>query len=202
VVARLDQAAALAALERGEVIALPTDTVYGLAARLDSPEAIAEIFVLKQRPFDVALPVLISGSAQLASLGVAWPPEAERLAEQFWPGPLTIVVPVGEKLARRTGASSAIGFRVPAQRMVRELLFASGPLCVTSANRHGAPPCVSAHEVATVFAATTLGGVVDGGDCAGEVSTVVSLEDGWRVLRAGAVSTERLTALLGPSTPR
>ena len=197
-VSRLEQHEVVSALLGGGVVALPTDTVYGLAARFDHAAAIADIFALKQRPRDVALPVMVSGPEQLKDLGVAWSEPAQMLAEHFWPGPLTIVVPVSEDLATRAGASGTLGFRVPAQAAVVDVLSAVGPLAVTSANRHGATPCATADDVLTVFAGSTLSGVLDGGRCGGEVSSVVLLDQGWRVLRAGAISADVLTALLGP----
>ena len=201
-VARLSIKEAAAALASGRVVAVPTDTVYGLAASLAHPHAIEEIFALKQRPQDLALPVMIASPDQLTSLGVSWPREAAALAERWWPGALTIVVPVSPTLASRAGAADSLGLRIPDQTVLLELLRYTGPLAVTSANRHGQPPCETADEVLDVFRNSTLGGVVDGGRGGGVPSTVVRVSDPWRILRHGAVSEAALAALLGPQTAK
>ena len=197
-VARLSLEEAAEALIAGGVVAVPTDTVYGLAASLAHPAAVEEIFTLKQRPQDVALPVMIATTQQLDEMGVMWPATAEALAAQFWPGALTIVVPVAAELASRVGASDSLGFRIPNQPVLVELLERTGPLAVTSANRHGHPPCETADEVVEVFRESDLRGVLDGGRGGGVPSTVVRVTTPWRILRQGAVSLEELTRILGP----
>jgi L-threonylcarbamoyladenylate synthase len=183
----------------GEVVALPTDTVYGLAASLGSPEAIARIFAIKERPFDVALPIMVASSRQIEALGVTWPLVAQALEDAFWPGPLTIVVDCDPALATRVGGSTSAGFRAPAKLTLLNLLDVTGPLCVTSANKHGEEPCHDADDVLRVFAETTLAGVLDGGRCDGTVSSVVTLlSNGWRLARAGALDAAMLGGLLGP----
>jgi L-threonylcarbamoyladenylate synthase len=167
----LDREAALAALDQGEVVGIPTDTVYGLAARVDRPDAIAEIFELKGRPDALALPVLIGRWREVRLVAAKWPRNASMVAARFWPGPLTVVVParpeVGELLG---GDRRTVGVRQPHHRLVRSLCRDAGPLAVTSANPHGQPPCTSAGQVAVAFPSI---GVVDGGDCDGVPSTVV-----------------------------
>jgi len=200
VVARLSITEAAAALAAGEVVAVPTDTVYGLAASLNHPRAVGEIFALKQRPQDVALPVMIASPAQLDDMGVSWPAAAQALAAKFWPGALTIVVPVAADLALRVGAVDSLGFRIPNQAVLLDLLRHSGALAVTSANRHGQPPCETADEVLDVFRDSGLRGVVDGGRGGGVPSTVVRISPPWRILRQGAVSIDELTPILGPQT--
>jgi len=188
---------ALRLLATGVVVAVPTDTVYGLAASLDSPDAVAALFSIKRRPTSVALPVMVPDVAAIKDLGATWSPDAAVLARAFWPGALTIVVAAPSALARRVGATSdAVGFRVPGNDALRALLGTSGPLCVTSANEHGEPPCRLAEEVlARLGRDPLLGGVLDGGRCDGAVSTVVDVrETDWRVLRAGAVSDAALDA--------
>ena len=197
-VARFSLEEAAAALIEGDVVAVPTDTVYGLAASLAHSAAVEEIFTLKQRPQDVALPVMIATTQQLDEMGVMWPATAEALAAQFWPGALTIVVPVAAELASRVGASDSLGFRIPNQPVLVELLERTGPLAVTSANRHGHPPCETADEVVEVFRESDLRGVLDGGRGGGVPSTVVRVTTPWRILRQGAVSLEELTRVLGP----
>jgi L-threonylcarbamoyladenylate synthase len=186
-------------LDEGDVVALPTDTVYGLAASLSHPSAVTALFEMKRRPSAVALPVLVDSLDQITRLGVTWPDAASALSRAFWPGPITIVVPVPETLARRVGsASDTVGFRLPDDQLLRGIIARSGPLVVTSANEHGEPPCHSVAEVLNVFGGRgDLAGVVEGGTRAGEVSTVVDVsETPWRLVREGALRHTALAAVL------
>lgn len=166
---------AVDALRAGEVVAVPTDTVYGLVATLDHA---ARLFEAKQRPTDVDLPVLCADRDQAQSLAADPLPD---LAEQ-WPGPLTLVVRRVPSLTADLGAHhETVGLRVPAHDVTRELARLVGPLASTSANRHGEPPCTTAEEVRAVFDVV----VVDGGTCDGRPSTVVDCTGPEpRVLRA------------------
>ena len=196
---RLTLDEALDALDAGEVVAVPTDTVYGLAARLDRPGAIAAIFALKRRPESVALPVLVAHPEELGPLGVVLGPLGERLAARFWPGALTLVVVAPEALASRVHArSGTLGVRVPADPTVRALLERTGPLAVTSANEHGEPPCTSAEDVGAVFVGRDgLAGVLDGGTHAAAVSSVVEVTGPVAtVVREGALSAAAIAEAL------
>ena len=191
----LDLQEALIELAQGRVIAVPTDTVYGVAARVDALEGIEGLFVLKGRPKSLALPVLVDSIEQIVALGVDWPARAQRLASRFWPGALTIVVPTPDQLARSIASdSSSVGFRIPDLAMLRELLVRGGPLAVTSANRHGEPPCQRAQQVLEIFAdSPLLGGVLDAGERDARVSTVVDVtSESWRILRIGAIDGESI----------
>jgi L-threonylcarbamoyladenylate synthase len=195
----LDAEAALAALANGGVVGLPTDTVYGLAASLGHPSAVAALFALKGRPTTVALPVLVSGVAQIESLGVVWPARAHQLSTALWPGALTIIVGVPRWLSTLVGSrSEAVGFRNPNDGVLRELLERSGPLALTSANAHGQRPCENADQLLEVFFGRgELSGVIDGGSRAGVVSTVIDLSaPAWRIVREGAIGEPDLAALL------
>lgn len=186
-------------LKSGRVVALPTDTVYGVAAALTHPKAVSDLFALKRRPNDVALPVLVDSLADIEGMGVAWPESAHRLSRAFWPGALTIVVAVDQALAELVGSTEkTVGFRVPNHELLRDVLVQCGPLAVTSANEHGEPPCNSADEVMSAFADyAELEGVLDGDICAGTVSTVVEIyETGWRVLRQGSLSADEIKRVL------
>lgn len=167
------------ALRRGEVVALPTDTVYGVATTVGHSAA---LFALKERPSDVALPVLIadpSDGARYATFAVD--------LTHHWPGALTIV-------GTRTEASrgwdlggdgATIGLRCPDDDDLRALIRQTGPLITTSANKHGQPPCTTAAEVRA-----QLGGIVvlDGGTRNGQPSTVAdATAEPVRILRQGAL---------------
>jgi L-threonylcarbamoyladenylate synthase len=196
----LDLAGALDALKRGGVVAVPTDTVYGIAASLAQPGAVRALFSLKRRPGHIALPVLVDSVEQIEMLGVTWPSRARRLSDAFWPGALTIIVGgVGEELADLVGSSAATaGFRVPDDDVLRELIARAGPLVVTSANEHGQPPCSNAAQVLEAFAGRTqLEGLLDDGERSGVVSTVIDLaRSTWAVVREGAISEALLDAAL------
>ena len=182
-------------LVAGEVVALPTDTVYGVAASVAHPAAVARLFALKDRPADVALPMMAASLDQVGDAGVVVTADLARLAAAFWPGALTIVVAAPAELARCLGASEpTAGVRVPDDPALRDLLARCGPLAVTSANVHGAEPCESAEQVDAVFAGRTdLAGVIDGGERRASVSTVVDVTSRpWRVLREGAILREAL----------
>jgi tRNA threonylcarbamoyl adenosine modification protein (Sua5/YciO/YrdC/YwlC family) len=185
---------AIARLRRGLIVAVPTDTVYGLAATLEQPEAVARLFRLKQRPTSVALPVLVEARAAIDVLGVTWPANAARLSDRFWPGALTVVVAVDAQLARSVGGIGSIGFRIPRDEVLLRVLDECGPLAVSSANEHGEPPCQSVEQVLAALGANELlSAVLDGGVRRGAVSTVVEIaEDSWRILRDGSISAEEI----------
>lgn len=191
----------VALLQNGGVVGVPTDTVYGLAASLHDPEAMARLFAAKSRPTDVALPILVDGVEAIEGLGVTWFDAARRLSDAFWPGALTIVVPVSHDLATHVGApTDTAGFREPDDEVLRAVLARSGPLAVSSANRHGDTPCYSAALVASTFAeAEHVAAVLDAGERLGEVSTIVELTGAsWRVLRQGAISAAAIGGVLAP----
>lgn len=192
--------AAAAALRRGGVVAIPTDTVYGLAARAQDPNACERLFAMKGRPDQVALPVLVAGLEQAAPLvaDVALP-DLARLAEAFWPGPLTVVVARRAGLGLELGGDPAtIGVRCPGDRLATELCRRAGALATTSANRHGEPPCHDAAAVRATFG-DALDALVDGGRRDGAPSTVVGVAGGEaRLWRDGPVDLDAVvTALRG-----
>lgn len=191
--------AAIAALDAGGIVAVPTDTVYGLAAELSQPSAVARLFTLKQRPTFVPIPVMVDSVEQIEFLGVEWPDEAQGLADAFWPGGLTIIITVPHELSVLLGGENdTAGFRIPDDDILRRLIAVLGPFAVTSANEHGEMPCHSAYEVLERFSSRDeLSGAIDGGERSGDVSSVVDLSvTPWRVLREGAVSTAELARVL------
>jgi L-threonylcarbamoyladenylate synthase len=180
----------LAALSRGEVVAVPTDTVYGLAADPRRPGATGRLFAAKGRPEAVALPVLVADVEDLARLAEPLPPTARALVARWWPGPLTVVVRRALGVDWELGGDpTTIGVRCPDHGLLRALLRRSGPLAVTSANPHGEPPCATAAEVRARLGEDLV--VLDGGRCAGVPSTVVDCSAGTpRLLRPGPVPFE------------
>jgi len=191
----LDDAAAL--LELGEVLAVPTDTVYGLAALLTNRAAVARLSVLKGRLQSVPVAVLCATPDDARRLSSSWPPAASVLSLALWPGPLTLVVPAPLDLAVRVGATDSVGVRVPDDAICRALLERTGPLAVTSANLHGAEPAMSADDVIAAFAGAGLAGVLDGGRRDGAVSSVVDVTGAAPVVvREGAIARDGLLALL------
>ena len=143
------QATALALLKTEQIIAAPTDTVYGLMARFDSAVAIEKLYEAKDRPPERAIPVLIGELAQLDQLTpIPVSLVAQTLIEQFWPGPLTLVLPaLTTLLPVLTAGQPTVAVRMPAHTAVRTLIQQAGPLAATSANRSGAPDTMTAAEV-------------------------------------------------------
>jgi L-threonylcarbamoyladenylate synthase len=193
--AAIDEAVRL--LRAGHVVAVPTDTVYGVAVDPFQPGAADRLFVAKERPKDVALPVLVAAAGDLDRL-VEGPldPLARKLVDRFWPGALTLVLPRRADLRDLDlgGDPTTIGVRCPDHRLVRELCREVGPLATTSANRHRQPTPEDAAGVAEALGdAVPL--VLDGGVCAGDPSTVVSiLGDEVRILREGRIPAAQLLA--------
>jgi L-threonylcarbamoyladenylate synthase len=177
---------AAATLERGEVVAFPTDTVYGLAA---GHGHIERLFEAKGRPRDKRIPVLLSDAANLETSAIVTP-AARALAARFWPGPLTIVL-----VAPRRGT---LAFRVPANDVARRLLAASGGgLPVTSANLSGRPDATTAEEVIEQLDGR-IALVLDGGRTAGGVpSTIVDCSgNGVRIVREGAIPVSEIDRVI------
>lgn len=185
-------ARAVEALREGRPVVVPTDTVYGLAAR---PQQTTALFAVKRRPVDVALPVLVADVHQALALAAdGLPSEVRRLMDRWWPGGLTMVVPRRPGLGLDLGGQddTTIGLRLPAHPVPVALAAAVGPLAVTSANLHGRPTPLTATEVVTQLG-SEVAMVLDGGPCTGAPSTVVAWSSGeMRVLREGAVASEVL----------
>lgn len=187
---------AVRALRAGEAIVVPTDTLYGLAALPTVPGAVDRLFSLKGRPADTPIAVLVAGIEQVEALADL-SGTARRLADAFWPGPLTMVLP------RRAGVDlplgephATIGVRWPDHPVIAALAEAVGPLATTSANRTGEPTPATADEAAASLVGD-VAVVLDGGACAGTASTVVDLTGpDLRVLREGAITESALRAAL------
>jgi L-threonylcarbamoyladenylate synthase len=191
-----DLDAALHTLDAGDLVVIPTDTVYGVAAAL-TPAAIDKVFAVKGRPHDKPLPVLGASLLQLGSVA-AFDDRARRLAEAYWPGPLTLVLPRSSGFEIDLGRSgdATIAIRVPDHALARLVLERSGPLAVTSANLSGETPATTVDE-ARAWLGDRVTTYLDGGRCEGaEPSTVLSLTDGPDLLRAGPISERELLQTL------
>lgn len=190
---------AIERLRAGEIVAVPTDTVYGIAADMALPDAIERLFAAKQRPPEKAVAVLLADAAQADSLGVV-SPAAAVLAARFWPGGLTLVLPVRPeaRLPRVLAAGApTIGVRVPDHPTPRAIAAVLGPLPTTSANRSGEPDARDAREIHERLGAS-LGLVIDGGPTrGGPASTVVDCTLEWpSILREGAIPSAEIAAAL------
>jgi len=196
-------ARAAQALADGWPVGLPTDTVYGLAVDPFRPGATERVFEAKRRPRTVALPVLVTGRDQALTLTTAVPDIAEVLMERFWPGALTLVLPVRPGLGADLGDDEAtVGVRCPAHPVARALCEAAAPLATTSANLHGGPTFTTADEVASAFGAA-VPVVLDGGTCTGKPSTVVDCTGhDPKLLREGRIAWAEVLAALDGSRER
>jgi tRNA threonylcarbamoyl adenosine modification protein (Sua5/YciO/YrdC/YwlC family) len=190
--AGIAQAASL--LHRGELVAFPTDTVYGIGCRAGDDAALARLFAAKRRPPEKAVPWLVGSLDEVTGLGFRASQQARDLAARFWPGALTLVLPAADGEATQA-------FRVPDHAVSLALLAAAGPLAVSSANRSGEPETLDADDVAIAFAgsdepsATLDGGRVPGGIA----SSVVDLTgQRARLVREGALSREEIERVIGP----
>ena len=185
-------------LAGGGVVVLPTDTVYGLAASLDHPDAMARLFDLKDRPAAVPIAVLVSDRQQVHHLAAEIPAAADSLMAAFWPGALTVVLQadpaVGPRLANTIGGDgSTIGVRCPDHDLCRAVSSQVGPFAATSANRHGDPtPTTAEQAVASLVGPVDL--LIDGGELDAVPSTVVQVGiDGEpSVLREGTISATQI----------
>jgi L-threonylcarbamoyladenylate synthase len=191
---------ALDVLKNGGLIVFPTDTVYGVGASVDRPDAVARLYVAKGRPLERAIPVLVSGVEAARRLADHVPAPASLLMQRFWPGPLTVVLPAAEwlpeEIVRDTGG---VGVRMPDHPVALELIRSSGgALATTSANRSGAIETRTAADAAEQIG-DRVDLILDGGESPGGVpSTVVRIEQNgsFTVLRAGAISSEEIAAIL------
>jgi L-threonylcarbamoyladenylate synthase len=187
-------------LRKGEVVAIPTDTVYGVAADGFNADAVEKLFVVKDRPSHKAIMLLLGEYEDMEKVASHISPTAQRLAQRFWPGGLTLVVHAREELPVNLRAqSNTIGVRLPDSDVVRELVRAMGrPLAATSANLSGGVNPRTAQDVLDA-----LGGriamILDGGATPGNVaSTVVDCTvEPPRLLRAGAIGADEIEKALG-----
>lgn len=189
----------------GGLVAVPTETVYGLAARADRADAVARIFEAKGRPDFNPLIVHVR-DAGMAQRFATWDDRAQALAERFWPGPLTMVLPLRNDAGLAPGVSAGlptVALRCPAHPVMQQLIDRAGvPIAAPSANRSGfVSPTSAAHVLKTLDG--RIDAVIDGGPTErGLESTIVALRDfsdpgGWQLLRPGPVTRDELVAVLG-----
>jgi L-threonylcarbamoyladenylate synthase len=187
------------AVRRGEVVVLPTDTVYGVGADAFEPDAVAAVLAAKGRGREMPPPVLVPNPRTVDGLATSVPTYARDLIQKFWPGPLTLVLVAQSSLMWDLGdTNGTVALRMPEDDTALALLDAVGPMAVTSANLTGRPPATTATDAAAQLGAA-VSVYLDGGpttssepstivDCTGEVPVV---------LRAGAISADRLREVLG-----
>ncbi|GGN40682.1 threonylcarbamoyl-AMP synthase [Novosphingobium indicum] len=192
-------------LREGGLVAVPTETVYGLAARADRDESVAAIYKAKGRPSFNPLIVHVAGLEAAQALAT-FDARALQLADAFWPGPLTLVLPLRDDApvaAAVTARLATVALRCPAHPVMRALIAETGlPLAAPSANRSGGvSPTDAAHVVSSLE--DRIDAVIDAGTCeAGLESTIIALREGgrWQVLRPGPISERRIAAVLGTSS--
>ena len=186
-------------LREGGVAAIPTDTLYGLAADAFNSDAIEQVFAIKERPDGMALPVLLSDTEQLSIVALKAPEAAHLLAEAYWPGPLTLIVRKAENLPMRlTAGQATVAVRVPDHPVPRELARRLGrPITGTSANISGAPDPKSLDELRQQVGERVDCVVGAGPDPAGTASTIVDLTgDTPKLIREGAIPFSEIAGIL------
>lgn len=193
------------AIGRGELVVIPTDTVYGVAADAFSANAVQKLLDAKGRTRQMPPPVLVAGVATLRALVAEVPEAVEKLVEEFWPGGLTIVLPAQPSLSWDLGETrGTVAVRMPAHRIALELLEETGPLAVSSANLTGRAAAIAAEDARDMLGESVAVYLGDGLSTDGVASTIIdatSLVGGdepvVRVLREGAISRAQLRGVLG-----
>ena len=200
---RVDLQQAIAKLKAGEVVAIPTETVYGLAADASNDAALRQIYAIKQRPADNPLIVHIADATQVQNWAAEFPPLAQKLARIFWPGPFTLVLPAKPKVSSILRANQpTVALRVPNHPLTLQILQQSGlALAAPSANKFTQlSPTTATHVQAGLGDAVP---VLDGGSCdVGIESTIVAVQgNDWQLLRPGMVPASEIEAIAGkPAT--
>ncbi len=198
----VSQAAEL--MNQGQVVAVPTETVYGLAAKISDESALKKVFTTKERPLFDPLIVHVMDENQAKGLALKWPSEIAALVAKFWPGPLTVVVPKKNVSDLITSGLETVGLRSPSHPLARKLLELAGPFAAPSANRFGRTSPTRSEHVLSEFSGSV--NVVEGGECAvGLESTVVRWNGERRqleVLRPGVISQQQLLDVVSEINPR
>ena len=191
------------AIGRGELVVVPTDTVYGLAADAFNPKAVQRLLDAKGRGRTSPPPVLIPGIPTLDALAETVPDEVRALVAAFWPGGLTVILPARQSLVWDLGETrGTVALRMPSNRIALELLSETGPLAVSSANATGEPAAVTAHEAERMLG-DSVAVYLDGGTGGTEPSTIVDatgllLPQGkLRIVRPGIIPVEQIQRIVG-----
>ena len=186
-------------ISRGKVVAIPTDTFYGLAADPFNLSAVEQIYRIKGRPESRALPILVNSVEQAATMVRSIPTSFLQLAEKFWPGALTIVMEASYRLPLKvTGNTGRVALRMPNAQVVWALIEAAGrPITGTSANLSGHPSCTNA-DLLLAQLGERVPLILDAGETGAVMaSTILDLrDDGWRIVREGRISEEDIRAAL------
>ena len=192
--------AAIAALKRGDAIAFPSETLYGLGADALDPAAVEKVYRLKGRDPANPIPVLVADRAMLGVLVAEIPPLAERLIDAFWPGPLTLVLPARKNIPTPLlNSSGGVGVRISSQPIATELVQRLGrPVTATSANPSGMPPARTVEEAKKYFAAD-ITVFVDGGPLVSKTGSTVAAISGDQItiIREGEIASSELARVLG-----
>lgn len=180
---------AVSLIEEGEVIAFPTDTVYGIGVSAFNPRAVNRLYQVKQREISKAIPILIGQNHDLEKVVSKVSTDVEELIRVFWPGPLTLILPIRTGLPANLSPGNTIGVRHPDLKFTRDLLCRTGPLAVTSANISGQPSARSAPEVKDQLK-EQMALLLDGGKTPGGTASTVLDCTGttWQILREGPVT--------------
>lgn len=180
---------AVDALQKGDVIAVPTETVYGLAVDSANPQVIEKLYTLKKRPYDKRLPIAISNIEMLASITDEVNQDIQKLIKAFWPGALTIVV-------QSRSSDQSIAVRCPQNQLLRDIIAQFGkPIALTSANISGEPDCLTAQQVRANFHDLLI--VEDDSIIGGAPSTIIDMtQEPYRILRLGAISAVQIQDIL------
>jgi tRNA threonylcarbamoyl adenosine modification protein (Sua5/YciO/YrdC/YwlC family) len=192
-------------IRRGQVVAVPTDTFYGLAADPFNLAAVEQIYRIKGRPEARALPILVRSLEQAVELVRQIPDGFIPLAEKFWPGALTLVIEASRRLPLKvTGNTGRVALRMPNSPVVWALVQAAGgPVTGTSANLSGHPSCTNA-ELLTAQLGERLPLILDGGETGALLaSTIVDIrDDGWRIVREGRITAEEIRTAISGAAPQ
>lgn len=184
------------AINQGFLVIYPTDTLYALGAKVDIPQAVELVFVLKQRPRSLPLPVAVASMEMMEEIAVVTP-LAKSLIGSFLPGPLTIVLEKRMVSSKITAGTSTVALRIPDDPIALALLKKTGPLTVTSANIHNHPTPETVEEIRNMFISSAIVAYIDDGIRRGSPSTIVDARnDRPVILRKGSISIEQIDAVV------
>ncbi|HFE67387.1 MAG TPA: threonylcarbamoyl-AMP synthase [Chloroflexi bacterium] len=196
----IDRAAAY--VRQGRLVALPTDTVYGVGCAAFDEAAIRRLYEVKQRPYHKAIPILLADLEGLTAVATHVPPQAQALIHRYWPGPLTIILPKHPALPAVLSPNEGIAARIPAHAAARALIRAAGgAMAVTSANRSGQPPAQTAAQALAYLGDGVTAVLDDGPAPMGQASTIVDCAgNDIRLIRSGPISWTEIQSLTEAQT--